>query len=243
MNAIALIRNPRPGQIRVAVIIAVMLLVVSVGCSPVGTQPPEQPALGATEPPAAPTTLLSTTTSEPLIPTGWSTHTSQRCEYAMSFPSKMQVNDNGTYSRIFGYELANPNEGARNFIYVSVIDQDIQSLGEERVYNYDPAEAEILLNMQVGESKSPHEVADLSQWFTYQRLPDTTISGQATQTYENLQPWEFPDGTKEIRYYLSLNGCIYLIGGYLDSTGSNQLGAINEELFNQIVVTIQLIPR
>ena len=41
---------------------------------------------------------------------------------------------------------------------------------------------------------------------------------------ENIQPWEFPPGTKEIRYYLQANGCTYLIGGYVDATGSNQPG-------------------
>jgi hypothetical protein len=78
--------------------------------------------------------------------------------------------------------------------------------------------------------------------FTYQRQSDTLISGYTAQTYENIQPWEFPGGTKEIRYYLSLNGCMYLIGSYLDTTQSNQAGAITEELFNQIVATIQLNP-
>jgi hypothetical protein len=60
--------------------------------------------------------------------------------------------------------------------------------------------------------------------------------------YANTQPWEFPAGTKEIRYYLKANGCTYLIGGYVDTTGSNQPGAINEELFNQVIATFRLTP-
>jgi len=80
------------------------------------------------------------------------------------------------------------------------------------------------------------------EWFTYTRLPDTVINNYAAQTYENTQPWEFPAGTKEIRYYLKANGCTYLIGGYVDTTGSNQPGAINEELFNQVIATFQVNP-
>jgi len=94
--------------------------------------------------------------------------------------------------------------------------------------------------MQVGESKPSRDIADVSEWFTYERKPDTIISGYEAKTCENNQPWEFPGGTKEVRYYLMLNDCTYMIGGYLDTTNSIEAGAINEELFNQIVATIQL---
>ena len=190
--------------------------------------------------------LDPTATSEAQMPAGWVTYSSQRCEYAISYPSEMQVTGETPYSRTFSFRLANPDDGARNFIYVSVIFPEIQSMVQggvynNDVYNYDPAEADTLLNMQVGESKAVRELANVESGFTYQRKPDTRISGQAAQTYENLQPWEFPDGTKEIRHYMSQDGCTFLIGGYLDATRSNQPGAITEELFNQIVATIQLI--
>jgi hypothetical protein len=228
-----------PGK---ALIIVIPLLLVSVSCSPASTQPPEQPAPSATVPQAALTTPSSTPTSEAMLPAGWGTYTSQQCEYAISYPAEMQVTNNGTYSRLLGFELANPGQGVPNFIYASVFDQDVQDLSQGEVYNYNPEEVEILLNMQVGESKSPQPAEDLAEWFTYQRMPDTSISGYPAQTYENVQPWEFPGGTKEIRYYLSLDGCTYLIGGYMDTTGSVQPGIITEELFNQIVGTIRLDP-
>jgi len=242
MSARTQMRNRWPGRLSTALSIAGLLMTVSVGCSPVSTQPSGQPTPSATEAQAAPTTPLPTATSEAPIPAGWVTYTSQRCEYAISYPSEMQVTNEGTHSRTLEFKLANPDEGARNFVYVSVIVQEIQSMGEEGVYNYDPAEAEILQNMQVGESKPVREFPNVESGFTYQRKPDTPISDHAAQTYENVQPWEFPGGTKEIRYYLSLNGCTYLIGGYMDATQSNQPGAITEELFNQIVDTIRLIP-
>ena len=66
------------------------------------------------------------------------------------------------------------------------------------------------------------------------------LSNQTAQTYENTQPWEFPLGTKEIRYYLKANGCTYLVGGYMATVGSGQPGAIDEELFDQIIATFRL---
>ncbi|MEO7840406.1 MAG: hypothetical protein ABIU06_13745 [Anaerolineales bacterium] len=56
------------------------------------------------------------------------------------------------------------------------------------------------------------------------------------------QPWKFPLGTKEIRYTLQANGCTYLIGGYLATVGSGQPGAIDEELFDQVIATFRLTP-
>ena len=240
-------RYPWPGKLSMVKGIIALLLLGGVGCGPVSTQPAGQTLPSATTAETTPATPLPDPTGEALVPAGWATHTSQRCEYAISYPAEMQVTDQNPYSQILGFKLANPEEGARNFIYVSVIVPEIQSMVRQGVYNYDvynydPAQTEILLSMQEGESKSVSEIQDVAAWFTYQRKPDTLISGHAAQAYENVQPWEFPGGTKEIRYYLSLDGCMYLIGGYMDTTGSNQPGAITEGLFNQIVATIQLSP-
>ena len=235
---------------RISPIFIILGILLISGCNQAAPIPPSATSLpipSATGPQAAPATPFFTASGEATIPAGWQTDTSQQCEYAVSHPVEMQVTDETPYSRTLGFNLANPDEGARNFIYVSVIAPEIQSMVQQGVYdhdvyNYDPTETEILLNMQVGESKPVRELPNVESGFTYQRKPDMPISSHAAQVYENLQPWEFPQGTKEIRYYLSLNDCIYLIGGYLDTTQSNQPGAITEELFNQIVATIQLMP-
>ena len=200
-----------------------------------------------TEPPAAPTTPFHMATGEEPIPAGWTTYSSQQCEYEISYPSEMLAHAENPFSETLAFNLDNPEAGARNFIYVSVITPDIKNRVQQGVYlndvyNYDPLETEILLNMQVGESKPVREIANTAPSFTYERKPDTQISDHTFQTYENTRPWEFPEGTREIRYYLSLNDCIYLIGGYLDTTGSNQPGAITTDLFHQILATVQLIP-
>jgi hypothetical protein len=233
-------------NLRTPLCIACLLLIVSVGCSPVSTTPSPPTAPSATELPALTATASSTATSEALIPAGWSTYTNQQCEYAISFPSEMQV-EQGSYSLTLMFNSSNPDSPSRYFVYVSVIDPEIQRKVEQgaydfEVYNYDPVQSERLINLQVGESISTHPNADMAQWFTYQRKPDTSIGGYAAQTYENLQPWEAPLGTKEIRYYLIRNGCTYLIGGYLDTTQSSQPGAITEDLFHQIVSTMRVTP-
>jgi hypothetical protein len=248
MNPRIQLRNRWPGQLSPALSIAGLLLTVIVGCGPVSTQPSGQPTSGPTEPQAAPTTPIATATSEALLPAGWVAHSSsQTCGYAISYPSEIQVTDEGAYSQSFEFKQADPDEGARNFVYVSVIEPEIHRMIEQgaydyEVYNYDPAVVEILLNMRVAESEVVSPVADMAPWFTYERKPDTPIGGHAAQTYENFQPWEFPSGTKEIRYYVSLNGCTYLIGGYPGTSNSDLPDAITEELFNQIVASIRLIP-
>jgi hypothetical protein len=176
-----------------------------------------------------------------VVPSGWETYTSQRCEYMISHPAEMQVTDNGQHSRILGFELPDPEQGARNFVYVSVISPELQVNPDEGAYNYDPAETEILLNMQVSESQSVRNDPTTDPFFTYTRSPDATIDGHLAKKFENPQPWEFPPGTKEIRYYLQVNNCTYLIGGYMDTTGSTLPGVITEDLFNQIVSTFQLV--
>ena len=117
-----------------------------------------------------------------------------------------------------------------------------EGLYNHDVYNYDPMATEILLNMQVGESKPVHQSPSVESGFTFERKPDAQINSHTALTYANLQPWEFPSGTKEIRYYLSLAGCAYLIGGYIDTSQSNQPSAMTEDLFHQIIATIQVMP-
>lgn len=183
------------------------------------------------------------------IPATWVTYTSanQQCGYAISYPPEIQASEQTSYSQTFGVKLPDSDAGTPNFIYMSVVTPEIQKMIEDGiynhdVYNYDPVATETLLNMQPGESQSVHPAPAMEIGFTFERKQDTQINGRTAQTYENLRPWEFPDGTKETRYYLSLEGCTYLIGGFVDITESNQPGAITESLFQQIVATVQMMP-
>lgn len=202
------------------------------------------PTPGAAESQAVP---QATATSAALVPAGWATYTSQQCEYAISYPAEIEVTDQTPYSQTFAFKHANQDGMARNFLYVSLITPEIQKMVDagiydHSVYNYQPSQAGMLLDMQVGEIKALHANPNVGSGFTYQRLPDTLVGGATAQAYENAEPWEFPRGTKEIRYFVSRDGCTYLIGGYVDTTGSTQAGAITEDLFQQIIATIQMMP-
>ena len=188
-------------------------------------------------------------TSQAPVPASWETYTSasQQCGYLISYPPELQVTEQTPYSQTFGFQLTDSDAVNPNFIYMSVVTPEIQKMAEDGtynhdVYNYDPSATETMLNMQPGESKSVHQAPGMEIGFTYERKADTQIGGHTAQTYENLNPWEFPGGTKEIRYYLSLDGCTYLIGGYVNTTESNQPGAITESLFHQIIYTVQVNP-
>ena len=208
-------------------------------CAPVSTQPVDQAM--PTSVPQMPSPTTAVEESLPAVPSGWDTYTSPRqCVYAISHPADMEGANQDMYSWLLSTTVTDAESAARNFVYVSVIPDDFQAGGDQIIYNYDPAATETLLALQVGESKSLRADSDAAQWFTYKRLPDTLIDNQTAQTYENTQPWEFPAGTKEIRYYLNANGCTHLIGGYLDTTGSGQAGTISEDLFDQIIATFRL---
>jgi hypothetical protein len=191
-------------------------------------------------PPTTPTAVRSTVTTEASVPSGWETHTSPRFHYNINYPPGMEGTDNGDYSWTLGMKLANPDEGARNFVYVSVIPVRSQSSGGD-IYNFNTVDADVLLNMQVGESKSLREGLDIAAGFSYTRQPDTILNGQTAKVYESTQPWEFPPGTKEVRYYMQTEAYIYLLGGYMDTTGSDQAGAITEALFDQIIATFRVM--
>ena len=210
-------------QVSTNLILLTILLIGVVGCNAPSTQPAALPT--------------------PVLPSGWETYTSQgQCGYIISYPSEMEGVSQGTYNWNLSVTATEPTGPVPNFIYISVIPDDFQSNESGVIYNYDPVETESLLKMEVGESRSLRDDPNMATWFTYTRLPDATLNSQAALTYENAQPWEFPLGTKEIRYYLPGNGCTYLIGGYVATVGSGQPGAIDEEQFDRIIATFRLSP-
>lgn len=220
-----------------------LLMVLSIfigalaGCAPASTPIAQPPA----EQPAEQPTLPPTMTPAPVLPSGWETYTSPgQCGYAIDHPSDLNGASQDAHSWLLSPAATSPDGPPPNFVYISVIPDDFQAGGDELIYNYDPAATQTLLGMQVGESQAVHQSSDLAPWFTYTRLPDEVIGGQPAQAYENTQPWEFPQGTREIRYYLKANGCTYLIGGYLTTAGSDQPGPIDEALFDQIIATFRL---
>jgi hypothetical protein len=223
---------------RTQVITGLMILSIvlggAAGCAPQGTQ--------SALPPATQTNI------PPTLQPGWETHSASAdqggCGYALDHPSDMDATSQGAYSWTLSRTATEPSGPVPNFIYISVIPDGFSQSDSESgvIYNYVPDETQTLLSMQVGESRSLRENLNIDSGFTFTRLPDTALGGQAVQAYENDQPWEFPPGTKEIRYYVQGNGCTYMVGGYMATVGSGQAGAIDEDLFDQIIATFRLAP-
>ena len=244
------------GQSGVRLILPSLLFVVA-GCAPAATQPVEQATptlvIEATRPigQATPTFVIDVTPPaeqatqtpiiEVLLPSGWEMYTRQQCNYSISHPQEMDITSTGPYSWNINFTSTEPSGPDPNFVYVSVIPGDFQG-GAGEIYNYDPAATEKLLNMQVGETGPLYDNPAIASWHIYTRLPDTTFGNQTAQTYENTQPLEFPQGTKEIRYYLKANGCTYLIGGFMTTVDSGEPRTMTEELFDQIMATFQVSP-
>ncbi len=203
-----------------------ILLIAVVGCTPQSTPAPTAPSLPA-----------------PTVAPGWETSgngSSAQCGYTIDHPAEMEGAAQGTYSWTLKRATTDPNGPYPNFIYISVIPNDFQSTEPGVIYNYDPGETQTLLKMQVGESRSLRDNPNLAPAFTYTRLPDAALGEQTAQAYQNDQPWEFPPSTREIRYYLQAKDCTFLVGGYLSTVGSGQPGAIDEDLFGQIISTFRL---
>lgn len=235
------LKNLWPGQGRLALVAVSLLLTGAVGCSPQTLVSPTAPAVPPpTEQVAEPTAAPPTLTPEPTVPAGWQTQASTEFQYALSYPPNIEVNENGQNSWTLGVKLANPSGVLPNFLYLSVIPAGFQSAGGE-IYNYNTPEAELLLNVPVGESKPLHPDLNV-EGFTYTRLPDTLLNGLTAKTYENTQPWEFPAGTKEMRYYVQTETYTYLLGGYITTTDANQPGAITKALLDEIVATFRVLP-
>ena len=236
-------RDSRVGPFSVSLLLLSLLIGGVAGCTSAGTQaadPTTSAPLATATQPIEPATAPPVV--EATVPSGWESYTGQgQCGYTISYPADMEGASQNTYSWTLSHTATEPSGPFPNFIYVSVIPTDFQG-GAGEIYNYDPAETQTLLSLQPGESKSLREDPALAPSFTYTRLPDTTLNHQAAQAYENNQPWEFPAGTKEIRYYLQGNGCTYLIGGYISTDDSGAAGAIRRELFDEIVATFQANP-
>ena len=157
-------------QLSARLVILSLFLGGVAGCSQVATPPAAQ----ATPPPVSTVSMPSPAASpEATLPAGWDTYVSQgQCGYAISHPADMQGASQGTYSWTLDATSSEPTGPTPNFVYVSVIPDGFQGQAGE-IYNHDPAEANTLLSMQVGESKSVHPDLNTASSFTYTRLPDT----------------------------------------------------------------------
>jgi len=158
------------------------------------------------------------------IPNGWKTYTPENNTFEISYPPELEVSSNGEYSILITKKESQPDFGHANFIYVSVIPDSEITAGDGQIYNYNKEQFETLINIEEGEhvSLSQNDNPDLSEWFTYTRLPNVIISGNDFKVFSNSKPWEFPSEITEFRYIGGpIKGNTFILGGYVvDYSGS-----------------------
>lgn len=168
-------------------------------------------------------------------------YTNETYGYSIKLPSTLEVEQMTPHSIQLVTKEKEIGQGPTNFIYISVIPQDMkESIGE--IYNYYADDYNELINMtKQGSSISVTDVEqpDLDEWNTYTFANTVQIDGITAKVFENYKPWEFPNGTTETRYMFEKNGTRYLLGYY---TGGDSVGkaAIDPRIANAIVHSFDL---
>lgn len=129
-------------------------------------------------------------------PEGWSLFSDGPLSFSINYPAEMQFERNGDNSVLF-------ENTTTNFVYVSVVSEENRDSNDGSVYNYSAMDYEQLQSLAVGEEIN-----------SYTRLPDAQIAGRTAKVYQNTSPWEFPNDTTEVRYLVSDEGDLYILGYY-----------------------------
>lgn len=177
------------------------------------------------------TDTLNTPTKETTIPDEWETYSNEKLGISFYYPKELKVEDNGDNSILLLSPSTQP-AGFSNFMYFSFIPNK-NNVGSI-IYNYNDPEFSELKDIPVGETQAVSSVTELEEWYTYTRLENQKIHNEIFQKYENLKPWEFPAGTKEIRNLLEKDDIRYLVGAY-----TTEEAFLNEKLISEILATIK----
>ena len=185
---------------------------------------------------SAPTPTKTAATNTPIptmpsiVPSDWLEYSSTEAQYSIFFPSHINSNCYNPYSCQFS-GLTSLGNGPASLVYVSVIPSNVR-LADGSIYNYDASESAILSTIKTGETKTTRpspESKELETFYRYKRLPDTRINNHTAKVFENSRPWEFPSGTKELRYIITNDTGMYMIGAYTHPDG------ITEEIARTII--------
>lgn len=177
-----------------------------------------------------------TVTFKPVIPAGWNVYENVDLYYSYAYPLEFTRDMSGSYSAQLYRNATTPSASTVNFIYFSVVPKS-NTPQDGEIYNFSSRDYEVLMDMNIGEERSFSAESGLVEYFTYARLPDTTLGGYIARAFENEKPWEFPAGTKEIRYIVDRPEYIYVIGGYIE-TSSEPQRFITRPLFDQVMASV-----
>ncbi|OGG64684.1 hypothetical protein A3C18_00130 [Candidatus Kaiserbacteria bacterium RIFCSPHIGHO2_02_FULL_54_11b] len=149
-----------------------------------------------------------------VAPKDWKEYSNDSLGVRFFSPTRLTVAQNGSYS----VTISDASAQTAEFYYVSVVPSTLLDTNEAEVYNYQKAFHQKLLGLAVGEKANLADVANLAEWYTYVRQPDTVVNGRTARVFLNQNPWEFPAGTREYRYVFELRNKTVLVGGYFTDT-------------------------
>ena len=145
----------------------------------------------------------------------WKTYKNEGLGFSIEYPPGLE----SIFSDPNSITIGSPPE----FLYISVI----KSQFEERAYNYFPDEYQKMIKLEIGEKVN-------SRFFQGRRVEDSKIGNLTAKQFIDENSDEFPENITERRLLVAKDNLIYMIGGYLNSSMSN-------ELFSQILSTLRFL--
>ena len=142
--------------------------------------------------------------------------------YSLRIPKGYRIESEGKYSVRILPDVDVVGVGPANYVYISVVVPAMRSAVGE-VYNYNPSQFTKLIALdRVGDTTdvSAQDGNSMKQWFTYTLVSYDDVDTQRAKNFQNMKPWEFPEGTTENRFIFEANTNVYIIGYYTggDST-------------------------
>ncbi|MBN1169012.1 hypothetical protein JXA63_03930 [Candidatus Woesebacteria bacterium] len=176
------------------------------------------------------------------IPDDWRTYESE-LGYRIKMPTNMLVNtDVGEASVHLVPNVESGEFGTKNYVYISVVNRE-KIKDSNRVYNYNYEQFKNLMNINAGSTQSiiskVNNVPGYSEWFIYERLPNTLINGREARVFLNTKPWEFPLGVNELRFVITTDENLYIIGAYYN--GDVSYATLTKKDVEKIISTFKIL--
>lgn len=151
--------------------------------------------------------------------------------FTFELPDGFSIEKNGDLSRLYSKKGNTEGLGNTNFIYISIIPTG-KDITPGEIYNYNKKDIDTLNKLQINQTAT---LGNPQEYFQYTRIDDEMIGGFGAKAFQNIKPWEFPEGTTEFRYIIPFAQATYLVGGYVGKT-------ITQSEFKNILKNLKLTP-